>query len=33
MGGAFNPKNLNGFAYVHQNPVKHTDPTGEGPWD
>ena len=28
MGGVFGPQNLNGFGYVHQNPVKFTDPDG-----
>ena len=28
MGGVFGPQNLNGFGYVHQNPVRFTDPDG-----
>ena len=28
MGGMFDPRNLNGFGYVHQNPVRFTDPNG-----
>ena len=31
MGGMFDPKNLNGFGYVHQNPVQFTDPDGRCP--
>ena len=31
MGGMFDPKNLNGFGYVHQNPVRFTDPDGRCP--
>ena len=29
MGGMFDPRNLNGFGYVHQNPVRFTDPNGK----
>ena len=28
MGGAFEPMNLNGFGYAHQNPLRVTDPDG-----
>jgi len=31
MGGMFDPKNLNGFGYVHQNPMRFTDPDGRCP--
>ncbi len=33
MGGMFDPRNLNGFGYVHQNPVRFTDPNGRCIWD
>jgi hypothetical protein len=33
MGGAFNPKNLELYAYTHSNPVRLTDPTGTDPVD
>lgn len=28
IGGAFNPVNLNLYAYAHQNPVRYNDPDG-----
>jgi RHS repeat-associated protein len=31
MGGIFNPLNLGLYTYVHQNPVKFTDPDGHAP--
>jgi RHS repeat-associated protein len=30
-GGVFEPKNLNSFGYVHQDPVRLTDPDGRCP--
>ncbi len=33
MGGVFEPKNLNGFGYTHQNPIVLTDPDGSLPME
>jgi hypothetical protein len=32
MGGMFEPQNLNGFGYGHQNPLVLVDPDGNLPW-
>ncbi|WP_224282162.1 SpvB/TcaC N-terminal domain-containing protein [Streptomyces sp. LS1784] len=32
-GGITQPRNLAAYTYVHNNPVKLTDPTGESPWE
>ncbi|MFJ7958180.1 SpvB/TcaC N-terminal domain-containing protein [Streptomyces sp. NPDC096319] len=32
-GGITQPRNLAAYTYVHNNPVKLTDPTGEWPWE
>ena len=31
LGGVFNPRNLNGFGYGHQSPLKYVDPDGNTP--
>jgi RHS repeat-associated protein len=31
LGGMFNPRNLNGFAYAHQSPLQISDPDGNTP--